>query len=337
MTPSDPEPSDATTPREGPGFWRETAQAPERAVRVRLGTDTLVIRDVTGAPLSHWVLAGITESGPATAPVFSASAETGETLTLDDADLSAALRTAARPVRLAPAAVPPPPRGRSFAAPLLLFSLLGTGIAFGPDFIRAQAERMMPPEKAEEIGDRMLLDLMEAEGGGLCTGQDGLRTLDRIARSVVRPEARPVRMRVLDLGDIPVVMLPGRTIVFDRAVIAEAADPAEVAGWIALALERNAVSELMRVAGPVQDLRFIFTGEIGTPALARAIDAARVAPAPEEALAAATRIADLGIDPGSFVTALRHRGLAVLPPSVDAPAIPAVPAADWDALAEICD
>ncbi len=338
MTPSAPEPSAQNAPLEGPGRWRETKGAPERAVEVRLGTDTLVIRDPGGSPLSHWVLAGITESGPAAAPVFAASAETGETLTFDDAQLVAALRSAARPVRLSPS-VPPAAaaRGRSFAAPLALLALLGAGIAFGPDLIRAQAARMMPPEKAEETGDRMLLDLMEARGGGLCSGQDGLRTLERIAEPLVGADARPVRTRVLELGEVPVAMLPGRTVVLDRAMIAEAADPAEIAGWIALALERDAVGDLMRVAGPVQDLRYIFTGDIGAPALARATDAAIVPPAPEEATAAAGRIAGLGIDPGSFVTALRHRGLDILPPSVDAPAPLAIPAADWDALADICD
>ncbi len=336
MQHSDSESSDATAPREGLGRWRETQETAERTVAVRLGADTLVISEPGGAPLSHWVLTGITEAGPATAPVFAASAETGETLTLEDPALTAALRAAARPARLVPDAVPTAPRRRSFITPLLLFALIAAAIAFGPDRIRAQAERMMPPEKAEETGDRMLLDLMEAQDGGLCTGQDGLGTLDAIARQIVRPEAPPVRMRVLELGDIPVAMLPGRTIVLDSAVISEAADPGEIAGWIAIALERNAVSELMRVAGTLQDLRFIFTGDIGDAALDRATETALVPPSPDEAVTAATRIAGLGIDPGSFVTALRHRGLDLVPPPVDGPAAPAIPAADWAALAEIC-
>lgn len=322
---------------EGPGRWRETATAPERVVRVTLGSGTLVIRDPGGAPLSHWMLDGMRESGRAAAPVFMAGAESGESLAIDDPGLIAALRATARPARGAPAAEAVPKQTRARVGPILVLGLLAAGLAFGPDLVRDQARRMMSPEKAEETGDRMLLDLMESNGGGLCTGQDGLRTLERIARPLAKPDTRPTRIRVLELGEIPVAMLPGRTVVLARAIIAEAADPGEIAGWIALALERDPVGDLIRVAGPVGDLRYIFTGEIGAPALARATDAALVLPAPDAARMAADRIASIGIDPGSFVNSLRRHGLDVVPPGVEGTAAPALPAADWDALADICD
>jgi hypothetical protein len=243
-------------------------------VVVSFGNATLVLTDLEERPLGHWALAGVQVTGrEGAATVYAMTPEGGETLTIRDSDMVEAIAEVAR-AHAAPA--PARRRRRLPLVPLLVLAALAVAAGFAPGLIRAQAARLVPPEKAEEFGDRMLLGVMEARGGS-CNEPAGRRALGRLALEI--DPATPPRLRVLDLGATPAVALPGGTVLIDRTALARAAEPAEVAGWAAAALAADPVAALMRAAGPISDLRYIFTGALGEPALERATRAVLSPPA----------------------------------------------------------
>ena len=96
--------------------------------------------------------------------------------------------------------------------PILALAAAVALFAFAPRLIRAATVRLIPPEQAEEIGDRMLIALIEAHGPP-CAGPDGERALGRLAAAL--DPSDPPRLRVMDLGAGTVAALPGRTILID--------------------------------------------------------------------------------------------------------------------------
>ena len=100
--------------------------------------------------------------------------------------------------------------------------------------IRAATVRLIPPEQAAEIGDRMLIALIEAHGPP-CDDPEGERALGTLA-AALEPDAPP-RLRVMDLGRTPAVAaLPGGTVLIDRETAATAT-PEELAGRVAAAID----------------------------------------------------------------------------------------------------
>jgi hypothetical protein len=252
---------------EAVGLWCEHPDQPAREVVVSFGNATLVLKDLAESPLGHWALAGMTvlrHEGPAT--VYAMTADGGETLTIRDPEMVAAIAAVTRP------SVAPQPakrrRRRLPVGPLLLLAALAAVAAAAPRLIRAEAARLVPPEQAAEIGDRMLIALIERYGP-LCAGPEGTEALARLAAAI--DPADPPRLRVLELGDAPAAVLPGRTVLIDRGV---AASPEIAAGWVAQALVRDPVAELLAHAGPAADLRYLLTGRFDEGTLSRAALAA---------------------------------------------------------------
>jgi hypothetical protein len=170
----------------------------------------------------------------------------------------------------------PSRKRRRLVGPVLALAALAAVALAGPELLRRLAVGMVPPEQAEEIGDRVLLALME-DGGGICAEPGGQRVLDRIAARVATP---PPRIRVLALGGSGAAALPGGTLVLDRAAVTAGPDAAAVAQWIAEAgASEDPVTALMRAAGPLSNLRQVFSGDPGQAAITRAAAAIRAAAA----------------------------------------------------------
>jgi hypothetical protein len=315
------------------GLWRETEDLRPREVIVSFGRTTLLLSDLAEKPLGHWALAGVTvlrrDRG---ATIYTMTPGSGETLIIRDPDMVAAIAAVAD-TRLATAGMRPPRRRR-------LLGVIGAVIVLGaaalllPALIRAQAVRMVPPELALEFGDRMLLAIMEARGAP-CDAPAGVGALGRLAERL-DPDAPP-RLRVLDLGGASVAALPGRTVLIDPRVLADAAAPEEVAGWAALALVRDPLDRLLRALGPVRDLRYMLTGIISEAALTRAATAEPALPADTEAAPALAALTAADIDPRPFAEALARDGW---PAPATAPTLspkPVLADQDWVALQGICD
>jgi hypothetical protein len=314
------------------GLWRERPEAPPREVVVSFGNSTLVLKDLADRPLGHWALAGVSVVGydfPAT--IYAMTADGGETLAIRDPEMVAAIAAVSRP-RLGPVVPPPPPRRRWPLLPLLLLAAAAALVAAAPRLIRAEASRLVPPERAAELGDRMLIALIERQGP-LCYDPAGQQALAHLAARL--DPADPPRLRVIELGDAPAALLPGRTVLIDRDLPVAAA-PEEIAGWAALALGREPVAALLAGAGPAADLRYLVTGDFTEQALARAAEAAIVPPQASEIPPAFSRLAAAGFDPRPFDAALGRAGLPQANPAPPDP--PAQPLADqdWVALQGIC-
>ncbi|HET9068744.1 MAG TPA: hypothetical protein VFN28_08860 [Amaricoccus sp.] len=256
---------------EAVGLWREAPDAPPREVVISFGKTTLLLTDLDERPLGHWALAGVRTLGeePGGATVYAMSA--GETLTIHDREMVAAIDAVRR-------RLPEPgrPRRRLPAGAILALVLLAAAIAWGPRLVRAAAERLVPPEQAAEIGDRMLIALIETHGPP-CDAPEAGRALGRLAAALV--PAMPPRLRVIDLGHAPAVAaLPGGTILIDRET-ATTAPPPELAGRVAAAIASDPVAALVEDAGLAAAVRYIFTGRFSERTLARAAEsvAARTA------------------------------------------------------------
>lgn len=250
---------------EAVGRWREAPDAEPREVVVSIGKTTLLLTDLAERPLGHWALAGVRVLGEdeTGATVYAMSA--GETLTIGDRDMVAAIAAVRR-------RLPEPSKRRTPRlplAPILAAAALVAAAAIAPRAIRAAAVRLVPPEQAAEIGDRMLIALIERHGPP-CAEPAGERALARLARQV--DPANPPRLRVMDLERPVAVALPGGTVVIDRTVLAAADGPAAISGQVAQAVAADPVAELVREAGLLANVRYVFTGRFGERTLGPAAE-----------------------------------------------------------------
>jgi predicted Zn-dependent protease len=89
-------------------------------------------------------------------------------------------------------------------------------------------------------------------GGRVCTAPAGQRALDRLAGRLALPGSR-VRVRVVDLGLVNAVTLPGRQVVLFRGLLGAARSPDEVAGVLGHELghveNRDVMTGLLRDFG----------------------------------------------------------------------------------------
>lgn len=318
------------------GQWREARGSAPREVVVSFGDATLLLTDLSDRPLGHWALAGVQAIGKdGAATVYAMTRDGEETLTIRDADMVEAIAAVSQAHRLRDIARPAPPRASRW--PLFLVAIVAALVlAFAPPLLRAQAARMAPHEAVEEFGDRMLLQLMAAHGP-LCADAEGRRALATLVRGVA--EGGQPRVRALDLGATPVALLPGPTVVLGRGALAQAEDPAELSGWVALALAREdmepGAARLMEAVGPVDALRYVLSGRLSEGALARANAAALAAPTPVEIEAAFERLRVAGLPTAPFADGLRRAGLEAPPASAEGRS--ALPDRDWVALQGLCE
>ena len=324
---------------EATGLWQEGSDADPREVIVSFGDATLTLSDLEERPLGHWALAGmrVLEEAPE-GTIYATTPDAYETLTIRDDDMIAAIAAVSRAPgphrRSAPAR-----RSRRMWIALALMALIAATATFGPELLRGQAVRMTPPERAAEYGDRMLLDIMDRRGA-LCAASEGIRALEDLASRVL--PGSDANIRVIGLGTAPFALLPGGAILLDRRVIEAATGPDVVAGWIALAWPAPGsdagVEELMRVAGPLGQLRHVFSGDIGAPALARAAAAALdTDPAADRAPLAMARVEAAGMGSAAFAESLRAAGMAAPAGSAGDPLAPSVVgAAEWAAIRAVC-
>ena len=255
------------------GLWREGPGSRQREVVVSFGEPRWLLKDLAERPLGHWALAGIAAIGrDGGATVYSMTLDGDETLTIRDREMVAAIAAVARGYRLRPAAAPPP-------APLPLAAVVvasrrSAPSPLGPDLVRDQAARMVPPEQAREFGDRMLLRLIEAARGGPCA-EPARQPRARRASPIAAPAAAVARARPRRAA--PAVGAARRDPADRPARARRRRRPRALAGWLEAALGPAAapVHALMRAAGPFgQPPLCASPASFGETALARAADAA---------------------------------------------------------------
>ncbi len=292
---------------EATGHWTETPDTPPREVIVSFRNTSLVLSDLKENVLGHWALAGvqaIDRTGDTT--VYSMNSDGTETLRIGDPEMNAAIAKVSlgeilpEPTRIQKT------RRLSLVGPLVALLIILIIAAVSPGLAPLLATRMVPPASERELGDRMLLALMESSGP-ICPETPGRRALDSIGTSLAANGEAP-RIRVLDLKQTPVLALPGDTILMGSATLKTARAPEEAAGWIALARATDPVADMMRDAGTLQNLRYVFTGNISPRPLESQIAGDWEPPGTAVIQQALNSLHDAGIDQRPLYDALIRYG-----------------------------
>jgi len=133
-------------------------------------------------------------------------------------------------------------------AAVLIGLALATIVVVGLTQGTALVARLIPEKWELAFGDAMSGDL----GGRVCAAPAGQRALDRLASRLAVPGS-PVRVRVVDLGLVNAVTLPGRQVVIFRGLLGAARSPDEVAGVLGHELghvdNRDVMTGLLRDFG----------------------------------------------------------------------------------------
>ena len=323
------------------GIWRETPAAQRRDVVVNVGDASLILSDPrTEAALSHWSLPAVRRLNPGERPaLFTPTAEEGETLELDDAEMIDALETVQRALA---AARPHPGRLRGLVTLALIAGVVGAAVFWLPDALTRHTASVLPTATREAIGTAALNDLARLTGAP-CADPSGQRALARFATTVFG--ANPPRLAVVPDGNTPALALPGRLVVMHRSLF-EDFDGPEIAAGHALAAQlgtrqADPMLPLLDHAGLRATFGLLTSGELNAGAVAGYGEVLLRQPRPavdEAALLAAFQGA--GIPSSPYAYALDPSGETVLGLIEADPfpggAAPALPDAEWIALRAIC-
>ncbi len=329
---------------EGPGLWRETAEAQRREVVVAFGDASLVLSDPkTGSALSHWSLAAVRRINPGEEPAVFAP-ETGsmtETLELEDATLIGAIETVrgaidkarARPGRL---------RGVVLGGGILAIGLLA--VFWLPQALIAQTASMVPASKRLEIGRMALADLTRLTGMP-CADPLGVKAAGRLAERVLG--AGNGTILFLRDGLTSATHVPGGFILLSHSLV-EDHDGPEVAAGFALAERMRATSAdplipILRHAGLIATLRLLTSGTLPEGSVSGYAEAALTLPQEpvrDERLLAEFEAASLASSPYAYAldpTGESVLGLIEADPFRDRAPPPLLPDGDWISLQAICE
>lgn len=210
------------------GLWRAAPAEQRRDVIVSFGEATLVMTDAAGRVLAHWSLPAIERINPGQMPaLFSADPDRAELLEIEDDLMISALDKIRRSVARK---APHPGRLRLVLVLAMLAGLGALGTFWLPGALLTQASKAMRPSAAQQIDEQITRE-MALLLGPPCQGPDGAQSLNMLAHRLALPGGI-----VVFPGELPgPIILPGGTILLDRAMIELPDDPAVPAGYALLA------------------------------------------------------------------------------------------------------
>lgn len=328
---------------ESTGLWRQSIDDDPVEVVISFGTATLVLSTFEEAPLTHWSLSALTQTGTAEgAVIYSPDSSGDETLLITDPDMIGALarvkaaykRRSNRPGRL---------RNLFYAGALA--AIIGWAVFILPGWIEQHVAKAIPSEQAGLIGDELLVDI-KSRVGLACSEERGVLAANKLAAAV--PGTGGMKLHVLELGKVPLVSLPGEHVLINKQIIEAAQSPDEIAGWIASEMARtNAEPPLLsmtRKAGFVENLRFLFTGGYTPETSVALVENFLAAPGPvgeTQDTKTLETLTKAGISPLPFSEALARGGADALRVKLFAaagsPGEPVIDDQSWVALQGICD
>lgn len=266
-------------------FDGETA-AP-REVIVKFGDASLIVLAPNDMPITHWSLAGLRDLGEGGASLSLAPGDGGddetERLTIDDAEMVAAIRAVCPDLRSRPAVK------RSRWARALLWAGGALGAVYLIIFhiapaLSDQLAALIPPEAEAAMGEQMaerFAGLFAEEGGAkFCATPQGDRALKALTNRLESGAGAhvPLVVRVLDHKMVNAFALPGGQIVVFRGLLDAADNPEELAGVLAHEIGHVAARDptrlTLRSAGAAGLLGLLFgdfTGAAVTVALSEAL------------------------------------------------------------------
>lgn len=244
---------------ESTGLWRETDDDDPVEVVISFGTATLVLSTLDDAPVAHWSLSALEQSGTADgAVIYSPDADGRETLLISDPDMIAALEK----VKAAHARGRKNPGRLRLALALLALACVAYWVIFWlPGGLERHVAASIPRAQAGLIGTELLADI-KSRVGLECGDRKGVFAANKLAAAL--PGTGQIKLHVLELGALPTLALPGNHLLINKQAVASAQSPEEIAGWIASELARaRALPPLLSITQKVtlvDNLRFLFTG-----------------------------------------------------------------------------
>lgn len=326
------------------GLWRDTLDDTGREVVVKFGEATLVILSVDDDPITHWSLSAIREvEKSATKTVYAVDGDVQTTLTITEPPMQEALGKVLEYTQVSgDKLVSKKSRVRPWAIGLSLLAVLAL-VIISPTLMRDFAHRMISPQRSQVLAAEML-PLIEERTGPACKTPMGSAALMKIARRLT-PDGSGT-LHVLDLGDAPVIALPGGHVVLNSEVIRNASGPSEIAGWAATGLAGSAkspaLSGLFDSGGTWDGIKFLLTGDLPERAMNRSINRLLISPkilTPEVEVAVVDLMKRASVHPGALVAGLRREGLSTsLVPWIDNSEPAQVLNDDeWVAIQSICE
>lgn len=322
---------------ESGGLWKPSPDTQRRDVIVSFGEATLVLSDQAERPLTHWSLPAIKRLNPGTRPaLFSPDPDAAETLEIDDDTMIEAIEKVRRTITRRRAH---PGRLRIWGGLGALALVLGLAVFWLPGAVVRQVRATLP-DSAQYALDVRLMEQIEALTGRRCTAPRGTRALAQMGRKL--GHGRPVHVVP---GELPgPLVLPGGTVVLDRAMVALPDDPNVAGGYILAARTNGREAALMALLSRLSFrglAELLTTGTIAEHQLAHEAETLIRTPwerPPDAALTGAFANAGVPITPWARDIDITGDSTAALIAQDTAPLGTALlPDGDWLALQEICD
>ena len=256
------------------GIWRRSQTDPGQEVIVTFGDATLTIgaMDSVGeTPLAHWSLAAVRAVAQFDEEtVYSPGQNSEETLSIADADMRAALSKILLTKKPAPDM---PAKNSRLWTVLILLGIAIAGYLMLPNLLASVTQMVISPERARLLTSQMI-PMIEERTGPACHTDTAQAALNKIAEAL-HPGGETSIM-VMDLGDVPIISLPGSKILINQAIVEQATSPDTIVSWsaVGIASEPNspAITGLFGEGGVSDALKFLMTGRLETPTLNRAVN-----------------------------------------------------------------
>jgi hypothetical protein len=248
------------------GLWRESETDQRREVIVSFGASTLVLSDSNSKPLTHWSLAAVRTLNPGEVPTFYAPDKSStETLEIEDAAMIDAIHQVRKSIRRTS---PRPGRVRWLLSGLTFVVIGALALFWLPAISADYAARILPPAKADQIGQDILAQTSRLTGEP-CSDELGNVALRRLEDWLL-PEGGHIH--IVDMGARFSAHLPAGNILINRVLIEENPGPEVAAGFVllekTLAKTTNPMTRMFREIGTRATVTFIANGTLTTDALA---------------------------------------------------------------------
>lgn len=249
------------------GLWRARPEDQRREVTLSFGDTSLVIRDRSDAPITHWSLSAIERINPGKRPaLFEPGPDSGESLEIEDDIMINAIEK----VRTAIArARPKQGRLRLTVFLTIIAAIAAIGYFWLPSALMRHALTVVPDTKREAIGLSLLGEINRL-AGSTCNQPLGRIALVKL-HSKLDPDDQLERVLILPSDVRDTILLPGRLLTLSNTLVEDHDAPDVVGGYILSGKLQAQITDplapLLKVAGTIGTLKLLTTGNVDRASL----------------------------------------------------------------------
>lgn len=244
------------------GLWRARPEDQRREVILSFGDTSLVIRDRSNAPITHWSLSAIERINPGKRPaLFEPGPDTGESLEIEDETMISAIEKVRTVI-----AKHRPKRGRLRLTVFLtiICTVAAIGYFWLPGALMRHALTVVPDTKRETIGIGLLGEINRL-AGNTCSLPLGRVALAKL-HTKLDPEDQLEKIVVLPTDVRDTILLPGKLLVLSHTLVEDFDAPDVIGGYILSgtlqAQTSDPLAPLLEIAGVLGTLKLLTTGDI---------------------------------------------------------------------------